>query len=388
MRIAIVSTLAGHQWGGSEELWFRTAMHLRNQGVVIHVSVTHTVAKSPHIRELRAAGCDIELSTPKPLLERILRRASLISDWKRDWLDRFRPDLVVHSLPGHGSPGYESALPDMEACAHRGVRYVVIIQAAFDNPWPPDVDLERIERCYRNAARCYFVSDNNRRLVESQIGPLANGAVIRNPFSVSYDARPSWPDQNMGVYLACVARLDGGVKGHDLIIEVLGMPKWRERDIKVSLFGSGNNERSLRQLAERHNLTNVEFRGFTRDVQSIWSTHHALLLPSRAEGLPIAVVEAMLCGRPCIVTNVAGNAELLRDGETGFVAPAPTVELLDATLERAYSRRADWKRMGDLAAKEVRQKIPARPEVVFAEELNGILNSLGNFKRHGSRPVI
>ena len=56
----------------------------------------------------------------------------------------------------------------------------------------------------------------------------------------------------------------------------------------------------------------------------IWAEHHALVLPSRFEGMPLVVVEAMLCGRPCIVTDVGGNAELIRDGINGFLAKAPT----------------------------------------------------------------
>ena len=74
-------------------------------------------------------------------------------------------------------------------------------------------------------------------------------------------------------------------------------------------------------------LEKVTYGGFTEDVESIWASHHALVLPSRSEGLPLVVVEAMLCGRPAIVTDVAGNAELIQDGVSGFVAAAAAPQM-------------------------------------------------------------
>ena len=116
-------------------------------------------------------------------------------------------------------------------------------------------------------------------------------------------------------------------------------------------------------------LKNVSFGGHTSDVEAIWREHHALILPSRIEGLPIVIVEALLCGRPCIVTDVAGNAELLEDNMTGFVAKAPTAEFVDEALERAWARRGDLEMMGREGARRVREEIPRDPAAVFATEL-------------------
>ena len=57
-------------------------------------------------------------------------------------------------------------------------------------------------------------------------------------------------------------------------------------------------------------LKNVHFRGHVNDIRAIWEQNHLLVLPSRYEGLPLALVEAMWCGRPAVVTDVGGNAEL------------------------------------------------------------------------------
>ena len=113
--------------------------------------------------------------------------------------------------------------------------------------------------------------------------------------------------------------------------------------------------------------------GFEPNIEGVWSQHHALLLPSRYEGLPLAVVEAMLCGRVCIVTDVGGNAELVEDNESGFVAAAPTVPLLDEAMERAWNRRHEWRQMGQSAARRVRERVSPDPVGDFATELKRFL---------------
>lgn len=67
-------------------------------------------------------------------------------------------------------------------------------------------------------------------------------------------------------------------------------------------------------------------------------------MPSRFEGLPLAMVEAMLCARPVVATDVAGHAEIIEDGVTGFLADAPTAGSMAAALERFGSGAARPKR--------------------------------------------
>jgi glycosyltransferase involved in cell wall biosynthesis len=79
----------------------------------------------------------------------------------------------------------------------------------------------------------------------------------------------------------------------------------------------------------------------------------------------------MLCGRPCVVTDVGGNRELVRDGINGFMAKAPTVELLDEAMNSAWEERARLKEMGRAAAKDVRQFVSRDPGEDLARELAG-----------------
>jgi glycosyltransferase involved in cell wall biosynthesis len=74
--------------------------------------------------------------------------------------------------------------------------------------------------------------------------------------------------------------------------------------------------------------------GYRHDVGRILAAADAFCLPSHFEGLPMSVIEAMLTGLPVVATDIRGPREQVRDGETGFLVPAMTVEPLAAALAR------------------------------------------------------
>ena len=92
--------------------------------------------------------------------------------------------------------------------------------------------------------------------------------------------------------------------------------------------------------------------------------------------MPLSLVEAMLCSRPAIVTDVAGHRELIRDDINGFLAKAPTVELFDEAMNRAWENRHRLREMGEAAARDVRQWISADPTGDFVRELDSLVNGL------------
>ena len=137
----------------------------------------------------------------------------------------------------------------------------------------------------------------------------------------------------------------------------------------MSFFGDGIHRDGLTRFAEDLGLERVSFEGQTSDIAGIWRHHQALVLPSRAEGLPLTVVEAMMCGRPVIVTDVGGSAELVEDGRTGFVADAPSVGSIDEALGRAWERRGEWPDLGRAAAIRIRELVGGDPARDLADRL-------------------
>ena len=119
---------------------------------------------------------------------------------------------------------------------------------------------------------------------------------------------------------------------------------------------------NFERLVKIHGIEDrVDFLGHIPKITEAWLDHHVLVLLSRTEGLPIAVVEAMLCGRIVVATAVAGNAEVIEDGVTGFLAAAPTVHHFSEALERAWEVRSNWSAFGERGARRIRALVPEDP---------------------------
>ena len=371
-RIAFLSSNEYVPWGGSEYCWARAAERFAERGAEVRVSVMDWRAPVKQVKHLRSAGCRILLRPQRSLTERIKRRFVLRNRYEWHHMKRIGAgaDLVVISQGGN-----TDGFPWMEAAKSLGYPYVTIAEGVPDS-WPGDDLRERFAEAYESAQAAFFVSQANLAMTRRQMGTaLLAGRVLRNPFNVPYDARPPWPGDPVNrLSLAYVARLEVGGKKQDLICEVLGLPHWRKRNVSVSFVGNGQNEGGLRKLASSLDLKNVHFAGPVDDIEGVWAKHHAQVFSSRNEGMPLSVVEAMLCGRACIATDVGGNRELIRDGVNGFLAKAATVELLDEAMERAWENRHRLREMGETAARDVREWVGPDPTGEFVRELETLVD--------------
>lgn len=372
MKIAFISTMEGEAWGGSELLWSQAAVRMASLGFTVAANVKGWKNEAKQISKLEQSNCTVVRRWyPQTRLQRLGNKLFKPKGFYA-FLDNFSPDLVVIS---QGCSTEASAIDWIEACLVRNTPYAIIAQAAGDAFWPArDEIVTRLAKGYTEARKSFFVSKNNISMTVKQLAiPIENAKVIFNPYNVSYTVDLPWPQPDETLKLACVARLDPSAKGQDLIFEVFRSEKWRSRPIEVSLFGNGSHQKSLDELRKLWCLDNIKLGGYVDGVEAIWKAHHALILPSRHEGLPLALVEAMLCARPAIVTDVAGNSEVIEDNVNGFIAKAPKAELLDEALERAWQRRDDWCEMGQIAAKSIREVIPSDPIGVLVDELKLLL---------------
>jgi glycosyltransferase involved in cell wall biosynthesis len=177
------------------------------------------------------------------------------------------------------------------------------------------------------------------------------------------------------VRFASLGRLHPPSKGQDILLEALAAPVWADRRWRLNLYGQGRMKDSLERLVHRLGLgKRVFFAGYA-SVEEIWASNHVLVMPSRYEGLPIVVVEAMLCGRPVVATNVAGHSEVIEDGTGGFLADAPTVASVANALERFWERRSEAQEMGKAAAMRIRQLVPPDPVEVFSEKIRQLVKT-------------
>jgi glycosyltransferase involved in cell wall biosynthesis len=211
--------------------------------------------------------------------------------------------------------------------------------------------MKRVRGCLCAAQHIFFVSQHNHRLMEEQTGQkLANASVVRNPFLVEYHKSIPWPKDNEATRLACIGRLYPMEKGQDILLRVMAQPKRQARNVTVDFYGSGSNLDGLTAMADHLGCKNVQFKGHVSNIEEVWKTHHGLVLASRAEGLPLVLVETTLAGRVAIISQAGGSAEVIDDGKTAFLMKGYDEEGLDDAMERSWNRRGDWPEVGMAAA--------------------------------------
>jgi glycosyltransferase involved in cell wall biosynthesis len=367
MKFTFISTMQGSEWGGSEELWSQAAPRLKQASHEVQAFVVYWPRLSTKITELARLGIEFHTHSSQHAgqARRIWNRLSFSSRNVYRRLKRFNPDLAIISQ-GHNSGGFDWA----ETCRDARIPYVIINHCNSELWWFPEETFGDAVTSYTAARKVFCVSHGNLNLLRLQVGePLLNAEVLWNPYNVSTDPAPPWPDENETWRMACVARMDPAAKGQDVLLQILAKPEWRKRCVEVNFFGAGAYELTLRRMAEMLQVKNVHFRGHVNNVRGIWEQNHILLLPSRYEGLPLALVEAMWCGRPAVVTNVGGNAELCVEGETGFVAPSATLSSFAETLQRAWKARTNWSGLGEAARARAENQIPKDPIGLFCAEL-------------------
>ena len=128
-------------------------------------------------------------------------------------------------------------------------------------------------------------------------------------------------------------------KAPELLIEAAARCLPAHPDTHLLLVGDGAlRGRLAAQAQETMVADRIHFAGSRTDVPGLMRSASLLVLPSRWEGLPNVVLEAMAAGLPVIATAVEGAAEVVRNGETGWLIPADSVTALADAMTAALDR--------------------------------------------------
>jgi L-malate glycosyltransferase len=164
---------------------------------------------------------------------------------------------------------------------------------------------------------------------------IHNGVDIEKFQKRGNDRAQMFPGVGNGKLIALVGNMHTDVKGHPWLIAAAPLVVQELPSTRFVLAGDGEQRASFEhQVASLGLAQNFLFLGRRSDIPEILACCDIAVLPSRAEGLPNAVLEYMAAGLPVIASRVGGNAELIEDGVSGLLVPPEDSSALSGALLR------------------------------------------------------
>jgi glycosyltransferase involved in cell wall biosynthesis len=183
------------------------------------------------------------------------------------------------------------------------------------------------------------------------------------------------PDTNKLILVAGLVEQ----KGHLLLIDALAQVQEARCEFQMVFAGDGPLRPVLEARVKNLGLSErVVFTGWQSNsqVREHLRTARALIMPSFAENLPVAMLEALATGRPVLGTYIAGVPELVENGVNGWLVPAGNVQATaDAILRILRTPCDELTRMGRAGADRVRAAHDASKE---AAQLNALFATRAN----------
>jgi glycosyltransferase involved in cell wall biosynthesis len=147
----------------------------------------------------------------------------------------------------------------------------------------------------------------------------------------------------------CVSRLRYE-KGIDVLLQAWRLVQQQDSLAQLIIVGGGPLRQQLLSMADALGITgNIEFAGIHNDVVGQLRRAGLAVLPSRWEGMPNALLEAMACGLPCVATRVSGSEDIIQSEINGLLVEPEQPALLAHALRRIVTDRALALRLGQEA---------------------------------------
>ena len=120
------------------------------------------------------------------------------------------------------------------------------------------------------------------------------------------------------VFLLSVGELSDR-KNHVVVIEAMKQLVQRHSQLRYFICGQGEKKQELQQLIRKYHLEDhVKLLGFRTDVAELCQAADVFVFPSKQEGLPVALMEAMACGVPVVCSRIRGNTDLVHNKKSLF----------------------------------------------------------------------
>jgi glycosyltransferase involved in cell wall biosynthesis len=131
-------------------------------------------------------------------------------------------------------------------------------------------------------------------------------------------------------------------KSIDIVIKAMKSLVEKNKDIKLVIAGSGENEGELKKLAKQLEIEkNVDFRGRVTEAEKakLLAESWVFVQPSQMEGWGISVIEANACGTPVVASNVPGLRDSVQNPHTGYLVQQGNIDLFAARIDLILSNK-------------------------------------------------
>ena len=171
-------------------------------------------------------------------------------------------------------------------------------------------------------------------------------------------------------FISIVANMRHEVKDHRMFLRAARRVAEVVPDAAFLLAGEGELTDSLRELAAELGIhERTYFLGRCERVAELLSVSEICVLSSKAEGFSNSILEYMAAGRPVVATNVGGAAELIREGETGYLVPAGDDEMMAARLIDLLRDPNRSRMMGEAGKRIVEEQFSCEAQLSRTEDL-------------------
>ena len=312
-------------------------------------------------------SCAVALRRAKPFLQALL--GPVVFRYASDALSRTRLScaIVVQSLvlrrallriesPVVVAFGTSVNVITLKACKGLGRRVVI---SERNDPHRLAESWERVWRKYYKQADT--VTANTRAAIRDMrdfVG-ATRMAFVPNPLRLLNDhggghVPCSAPVVTTSPFVLTVGRLVED-KAQDVLLDAFARSGEEFKGWRLAVVGVGHLSQPLRAQAEALGIADrVDWHGLVRDPYAFYRAAHIFALPSRVEGTPNALLEAMSCGLPVVVSDGApGPLELIEDGVTGLVVPVNDPTRLAEAFRLLGSDEALRRRLGTAARERV-----------------------------------
>jgi glycosyltransferase involved in cell wall biosynthesis len=349
-------------WGGAEIYLVRLLHELDYRELDFHLAVPRGEASEEFTKSVKGRRISLHIYETRPnSLSTFFRTAQLIREVRPDlvhfmltsfrscrysiwaclWLCRIPMVLTIQLLDPHSTHkrfGRSAVAGLITTKAMEKARKIITVSHATRdtlinnfgvNPGAP------IEVIHNGIDKTFFGSDSTSRACE----------------------RSHWGISSSDFVVIMVARLEDEAKAQSAALEALTRISNEPRRSVLVFVGDGTSRATLEARARQLAIHDrVIFTGRSPTVKRLLNMADVAILPSRREGLPFALLEAMACGLPVVASRVGGVPELVKDGVSGYLIEPAHVGQLAERISILYRDEKLRQKLGCAARAIVKER--------------------------------